>query len=143
MFDTLGGGFMPPPSFSSKAVAVNLKSLNLAGVALAAIGIVLTGSVHAQDHTVLFSVTDPGVNRAITNWGLDTTWTDANNMRRGLIFMGTNNVNIVRVGFLANAPLTNNDISPAKSPRYKAWQTWLTWPAPTRSGICRTLPARA
>jgi hypothetical protein len=105
---------MPPSSFSSNAVAVNLKSLNLAGVGLAAISIVLTGSVHAQDHTVLFSVTDPGANRAITNWGLDTTWTDANNMQRGLIFMGTNNVNIVRVGFLANAPLTNNDISPSQ-----------------------------
>lgn len=35
-------------------------------------------------------------------------------MQRGLIFMGSNNVNVVRVGFLANAPLTNNDISPAQ-----------------------------
>jgi hypothetical protein len=35
-------------------------------------------------------------------------------MRRGLVFMGTNNVTIIRVGFLANAPLTNNDISPAQ-----------------------------
>jgi len=35
-------------------------------------------------------------------------------MQRGLIFMGTNKVTMVRVGFLANAPLTNNDISPAQ-----------------------------
>jgi Concanavalin A-like lectin/glucanases superfamily/Ricin-type beta-trefoil lectin domain-like len=70
--------------------------------------------VRAQDHTVLFSTGDPGVSRAITNWGLDTTWTSADNMRRGLTFMGTNNVTIIRVGFLANSPLTNNDISPAQ-----------------------------
>src|SRR3974390_2950583 len=65
----------------------------------------------AQDHTLVFSTTDPGLNSSITNWGLDTTWTDANNMQRGLIFMGTNNASIVRVGFLVNAQLTNNDIS--------------------------------
>lgn len=76
--------------------------------------LVLTGAARAQDHTILFSVTDPGVTAAITNWGLDTTWTSSDNMQRGLIFMGTNNVNVVRVGFLVNAPLTNNDISPAQ-----------------------------
>src|SRR4051794_8013742 len=70
--------------------------------------------IEAQDHTVLFSTSDPGVSRAITNWGLDTTWTSSDNVRRGLIFMGTNNVTMIRVGFLANAPLTNNDISPAQ-----------------------------
>src|SRR5215813_6356798 len=70
--------------------------------------------VQAQDHTILFSTSDPGVSKTITNWGLDTTWTSSDNMQRGLIFMGTNNVTMVRVGFLANAPLTNNDISPAQ-----------------------------
>jgi hypothetical protein len=50
---------------------------------------------------------------AITNWGLDTCWPNYDNMLRGLIFMGTNNVNIVRVGFFVDAPLTNNDVTPA------------------------------
>jgi hypothetical protein len=54
------------------------------------------------------------VSRAITNWGLDTGWANYDNMRRGLIFMGTNNVNLVQVVFEMNAPLTNNDISPAQ-----------------------------
>lgn len=67
----------------------------------------------AQDHTIVFSTSDPGVNRAITNWGLDTCWPSFDNMRRGLIFMGTNNVTIVRVGFFVDAPLTNNDVTPA------------------------------
>lgn len=66
----------------------------------------------AQDETILYSVTDPGVTAAITNWGLDTCWPSSDNMQRGLIFMGTNNVTIVRVGFFVDAPLTNNDVTP-------------------------------
>jgi Concanavalin A-like lectin/glucanases superfamily/Ricin-type beta-trefoil lectin domain-like len=69
--------------------------------------------VRAQDHTILFSPTDPGVPRSITNWGLDTCWPSFDNMQRGLIFMGTNNVNIVRVGFFVDSPLTNKDVTPA------------------------------
>jgi hypothetical protein len=74
----------------------------------------LVSQVRAQNHTIVFDTGAPGVNAAITNWGLDTTWASSDNMQRGLIFMGTNQVTIVRVGFLANAPLTNNDISPAQ-----------------------------
>ncbi len=78
---------------------------------LTAIGLPLAAP--AQDHTILFSVTDPGVTRAMTNWGLDTCWASSDNMRRGLIYMGTNTVNIIRVGFFVDAPLTNNDVTPA------------------------------
>ena len=70
-------------------------------------------AARAQDHTIVFSTSDPGVSRAITNWGLDTCWQSFDNMQRGLIFMGTNNVKIVRVGFTVDSPLTNNDVSPA------------------------------
>lgn len=69
--------------------------------------------VHAQEHAVVFGPTDPGVTRSITNWGLDTCWPNYDNMQRGLLYMGTNNVNIVRVGFFVDAPLTNNDVTPA------------------------------
>ena len=71
----------------------------------------LAGPVRAQDHTVAFSTIDPGVTRSITNWGLDTCWSDPNNMIRGQAFMGSNNVSIVRVGFVVDAPLTNNELS--------------------------------
>jgi hypothetical protein len=74
--------------------------------------LLLEGLALAQDHTVLFSTTDPGVTRSITNWGLDTCWPSFDNMQRGLLFMGTNNVTIVRVGFFVDAPLTNNDVTP-------------------------------
>jgi hypothetical protein len=79
-----------------------------------AIGLAFSPSqLLAQDHTILFSTSDPGVTAAITNWGLDTCWPNYDNMLRGLLFMGTNNVTIVRVGFFVDAPLTNNDVTPA------------------------------
>jgi hypothetical protein len=78
--------------------------------------------LQAQDHTILFSATDPGVTRSITNWGLDTCWTSADNMQRGLIYMGSNNVNMVRVGFVVDAPLTNGDISPAQKAMLQSMQ---------------------
>jgi len=72
-----------------------------------------SNAAFGQDHTIIFSTSDSGVSAAITNWGLDTCWASSDNMQRGLIFMGTNNVNIVRVGFFVDAPLTNNDVTPA------------------------------
>jgi hypothetical protein len=75
--------------------------------------LVLAHSLLAQDHTLVFSTSAPGVTRAITNWGLDTCWPSFDNMQRGLIYMGTNNVNLIRVGFFVDAPLTNNDVTPA------------------------------
>ncbi len=71
-------------------------------------------SLRAQDHTVLFSTSDAGVSRPITNWGMDTGVFSYDVARRDLIFMGTNTVNFVQVVFEANAPLTNNDLTHAQ-----------------------------
>lgn len=68
-------------------------------------------SLFAQDHTVTFSTTDPGVTRSIANWGLDTCWPSYDNMQRGLLYMSTNKVNVVRVGFFVDSQLANNDVS--------------------------------
>src|ERR1044071_8630275 len=81
---------------------------------LAAIAVFLfsySTRLHAQDHTLMFSVGDAGVSKTITNWGLDTCWVSYDNMFRGLVYMGTNNVTIVRVGFFVDSQLTNNDVS--------------------------------
>jgi hypothetical protein len=97
-------------SHLSSGVLSRFWLLNTFGVFLA---LAHVAPVRAQDHTILFSPTDPGLSRSITNWGLDTCWPSYDNMQRGLIFMGTNNVTIVRVGFFVDAPLTNNDVTPA------------------------------
>jgi regulation of enolase protein 1 (concanavalin A-like superfamily) len=63
--------------------------------------------------TVTFTTSDPGVSAAIPYWGLDTNWPSADNMRRGLIFMGSQNVNVVRMPATLDAPLVNGDITDA------------------------------
>jgi len=57
--------------------------------------------------TVNFSTSDPGVRKAIPNWGLDTNWASLDNMRRGLDFMGINNVNVVRLPAMVDQPVDN------------------------------------
>ena len=67
--------------------------------------------------TVTFSISDPGVSAAIPYWGLDTNWPSWDNMRRGLIFMGSENVNVVRMPVTVDAPLVNGDITDADKAR--------------------------
>lgn len=64
--------------------------------ALLALGCFLAGPARA-DVTVNFSTSDAGVKKAIPDWGLDTNWASLNNMRRGLFFMGVENVSVVRL----------------------------------------------
>src|SRR6516164_6949177 len=79
--------------------------------------LVVASPVRAQIHTVTFSTSDPGVSAAIPYWGLDTDWPSVNNMRRGLIFMGSENVNVVRMPFTVDAPLVDGDIPDAQKAR--------------------------
>lgn len=62
----------------------------------------------AQNHTVLFNTSDPGVTKSIGTWGMDTTWANYDNMRDGMIFMGSNQVNVIRVGFVVKDALDVN-----------------------------------
>jgi autotransporter-associated beta strand protein len=62
--------------------------------------------------TLLFNGSGGGLNRSITNWGLDVQWANSDNMKRGIMYMGSNNVSCVRVGFVTDAPFTNNALSP-------------------------------
>ena len=94
--------------------AFRLCTLSRSLALMALFAFALASPVRAQDLTVLFSPTGPGVSTVITNWGLDTGWPSFDNMQRGLIFMGTNHVNVVQVVFEMNAPLTNNDLTPAQ-----------------------------
>ncbi len=82
-----------------------------AGLALAAAA---APELRAQDRTVLFGTNDPGVSRAITEWGLDTAWASYDNMRRGVIYMGADEVDLVRVTFPMNAPVVNGQLTAAQ-----------------------------
>ena len=65
-------------------------------------------SARAQNHTVLFNSTDPGVTKSIGTWGIDTTWASTDNMRDGMVFMGSNQVDVIRVGFVVKDALDVN-----------------------------------
>jgi hypothetical protein len=62
------------------------------------------------DRTVYYSVNDSGVKRSML-WGLDTAWPSAENIKRGIAFMGANNIDIVRASFQPSHPLENGDLS--------------------------------
>ncbi len=67
---------------------------------------ILSGPVHAQID-VDFGTSDPGVRKAIPNWGLDTNWAGVDNMERGLGFLGTENGTLAtNSGWPRNAQIT-------------------------------------
>ena len=77
---------------------------------LAAFG-ALPGVASAQDRTIVFGVADTGVSKPITEWGLDTAWASYDNMRRGIVFMGVDQVDVVRVAFRTDGQLVNGELS--------------------------------
>ena len=68
------------------------------------LSLLLTATAHAQI-TVNFSTADAGVKKAIPDWGLDTNWASSDNMRRGLSFMGSSNVTVIRVPAMVDKPV--------------------------------------
>lgn len=88
---------------------IHQRPSRLSSVGLTLLCVMCFGRLHAQNHTILFSVTDPGITTVITNWGVNTLSTA--DIQRDLTFMGSNAVNFVLVGFDANSPQTNNSLT--------------------------------
>jgi hypothetical protein len=65
------------------------------------------------DRTVTFSLADSGVAKPIT-WGLDLAWLSETNIRRGIAFMGTDRVDVVRASFQPTLALVNGDLQTAQ-----------------------------
>ncbi|NLT03278.1 MAG: T9SS type A sorting domain-containing protein [Bacteroidales bacterium] len=65
------------------------------------------------DRSLFFSVGDTGIAKPI-RFGLDTAWPDDANMRRGIAFMGADNVKVVRASFQPTMPLVNGDLQTAQ-----------------------------
>ena len=59
------------------------------------------------DRTVVYNVSDPGVSKPIT-WGLDLAWLSEGNLRRGVDFMGSDVVDVVRSSFMPTDPLVGD-----------------------------------
>jgi hypothetical protein len=61
------------------------------------------------DRTVYFNLSDSGVPTPII-WGLDTAWPSEDNIRRGVAFMGSEHISVVRASFQPTLPLLNDDL---------------------------------
>jgi len=90
----------------------------------------------AQDRTVLFDLGAPGVTRAVPNWGLDTAWYSEVNVRRGAIYMGTGQVDVVRVSFTPTAALAGGDLPAAEFNTLSNRLRWVAlWTSPA-TAVC-------
>jgi hypothetical protein len=74
----------------------------------------------AQDRTVLFDVGATGVSKSIPTWGLDTAWLSEVNVRRGVVFMGQPQVDVIRFSFTADRPLTNGNLNASALTEFNA-----------------------
>lgn len=98
--------------------------------------VALSSGVRAQDRTVLFDVAAPGVSRAVPNWGLDTAWYSEVNVRRGAIFMGTGQVDVVRISFTPTAALVGGDLPAAEFNTLSNRLRWVSlWTSPA-TAVC-------
>lgn len=79
----------------------------LAGVG----GVGCPSSLRAQDRTVLFDVAAAGVSKSIPTWGLDTAWLNSDNVRRGVVFMGQPQVDVIRFSFTGDTPISGGNLS--------------------------------
>jgi len=61
------------------------------------------------DRTVFYNLNDSGVPTPII-WGLDTAWPSEDNIRRGVAFMGSERISVVRASFQPTLPLVNDDL---------------------------------
>ncbi len=103
-----------------KLVQIKLRLFLLAIIAFTGPGVIpLSGQTTSAssyfaaqpipDRTVTFNINDQGVSKPII-WGLDLAWLSESNIRRGMAFMGSGNVDIVRASFQPTYPLVNGDL---------------------------------
>ncbi len=76
-------------------------------IAAAVIGLAGIADGSAQEQRVVFQTSDPGVEKSIKTWGVDTAWSSLGNMRQALAHMGADEIDTVRICFFVDEPLTD------------------------------------
>lgn len=98
---------MPETHFNSPDRNLQARTLRLAAAICVA---VLCGQATGQDQSLVFDTSDPGETKAITLWGLDTAWLSEVNVRRGVVFMGQPQVDLIRFSFTGDWPLVGGTL---------------------------------
>lgn len=65
---------------------------------------------------------DPG--KSVETWGVDTAWPDERNIRLSVSHMGVENVDVVRMNFFVDEPLTAQGKLGPSSRRAAVMSTW-------------------
>lgn len=108
--------------------------------AFAALVVVLIASCatpgRAQDRTVLFDLGAPGISKPVSNWGLDTAWYSENNVRRGAVFMGTGQVDVVRISFTTTNALVAGQLGASQLFYLTNRLTWVDRWANPATTVC-------
>ncbi|BCX49830.1 hypothetical protein HAHE_37380 [Haloferula helveola] len=73
--------------------------------------IVALGTAWSQDRDVFFDTSDPGVTKSIPIWGLDLAWLSETHVRRGAIYMGQPQVDVIRCSFTGDTPVAGEDLT--------------------------------
>ena len=58
-------------------------------------------------NTITFNPSDPGVDKSVATWGVDTAWPDPTNVRLSFEHIGHSNVDIARVAFYPSEPMVH------------------------------------
>ena len=66
----------------------------------------------SADEVLFYDVNATGIPKTML-WGLDTAWASEENFRRGMAFMGPENVDVVRVSYFTEKALVNGELDPA------------------------------
>ncbi|MBK1877811.1 RICIN domain-containing protein [Pelagicoccus mobilis] len=82
-------------------------------IAIIPVTLLLGMEVTAQERHVLFDTSSSGTKQTIEKWGLELTWPSSDNARRTLEYMGKDAIDFARVGFHADAPLVDGQLTNA------------------------------
>lgn len=77
-----------------------------------------SGTESPSTHTIEFRTDAKGKKVPLTHWGLDTAWPVPDHVRRGMMYMGKENLDIIRVSFPIDQPLVNGELPASKDSHF-------------------------
>ncbi len=57
---------------------------------------------------LVFDYLDPGIDKSMRHWGVDTAWPSFDNVRQSVYHLGAEDVDVVRINFFMDEPLQDN-----------------------------------
>ncbi|MDQ8181023.1 RICIN domain-containing protein [Pelagicoccus sp. SDUM812005] len=102
---------------SGRSVFSSAKAMGVCRSALVAALLSLVPASSGEEF-VFFDLSDEGVEKSIPIWGLDTAWLSESNVRRGVEFMGKDQVDVIRFSFTGDRPLIDGDLETTRQAEF-------------------------